>query len=174
MTNELTWINRNVLTPALALLPPAMDSKEARALILAICLQESRFQHRVQLLGPSRHWWQSLNGPARGFAQFEKIGVRGVLEHRASRDLALTLLANLRYPDDPVRTHEAMAHNDMLMFAFSRLALRRYPGALPTRGDADEAWRQYVAIWAPGKPHSHTWDAFYHMAWEAVCAKATF
>jgi hypothetical protein len=165
---ELIWINTHVITPALRLLPPQLDSPEARAMMLAIALQESRFQHRIQLLGPSRNWWQSLNGPARSFLQFEKIGVRGVLEHRASRALALEVLSHLRYPDDPVRIHEALAHNDLLAFALARLALRRFPTALPKEGDYEESWRQYIAIWAPGKAHRHTWDEFYDLAWSAV------
>lgn len=36
---------------ALQLLPRKMDSKEARLMLLAIGYQESRFQHRRQLVG---------------------------------------------------------------------------------------------------------------------------
>ena len=35
---------------ALRLLPPAMDSKEARVMLYAIGLQESRFTHRAQVI----------------------------------------------------------------------------------------------------------------------------
>lgn len=53
----------DILDPALKLLP-SMDSVRARMMLLAIGLQESRFEHRRQL----------GNGPARGFWQFESGG----------------------------------------------------------------------------------------------------
>ena len=54
---------RFAIDPALSLLPPVMDTRAARAMIISICLQESRLQHRRQ-----------IGGPARGFAQFERGG----------------------------------------------------------------------------------------------------
>ena len=85
--------------PAFEILPLRMDSTEAAVMMLAIGLQESRFEHRVQLIGRSRHWWQSLNGPARGWWQFEKAGgVVGVLRHHASREYASDICELLRYP----------------------------------------------------------------------------
>lgn len=42
--------------PAFEILPLRMDSTEAAVMMLAIGLQESRFEHRVQLIGRSRHW----------------------------------------------------------------------------------------------------------------------
>ena len=38
-----------ILDPALALLPPSMDTVRARMMLLAIGLQESRFEHRRQI-----------------------------------------------------------------------------------------------------------------------------
>ena len=43
---------------ALRLLPPAMDTKEARVLMYAIGLQESRFTHRAQIVdGGGKNWF---------------------------------------------------------------------------------------------------------------------
>ena len=74
----LEQVMRDAIRPALALLPAAMDTPQARCMLLAIGLQESRFVHRRQ-----------IGGPARGFWQFEQGGgVRGVLAHPASAALA--------------------------------------------------------------------------------------
>lgn len=59
-----------VVVPGLELLPAKMDTPKARVMMLAIGMQESRFEHRKQ-----------IGGPARGFFQFEEAGgVRGVLK----------------------------------------------------------------------------------------------
>ena len=42
------------LPAALSLLPPRMDTPLARRYVLAIALQESRFEHRRQIGGPAR------------------------------------------------------------------------------------------------------------------------
>ena len=52
-----------VIIPGLKLLPPKFDTPEARVMMLAIGMQESRFLHRKQ-----------IGGPARGFFQFEEGG----------------------------------------------------------------------------------------------------
>ena len=65
-----------VYAETMQLLPAKMDSPQARAMLKAIALQESRFEHRKQ-----------IGGPARGFWQFEQGGgVRGVLNHPYSRE----------------------------------------------------------------------------------------
>src|SRR3546814_6857126 len=55
-------------------------------MLLAIGLQESRFLHRAQ-----------IGGPARGYWQFERGGVHGVLSHHASKAEAGKLCAALDY-----------------------------------------------------------------------------
>ncbi|WP_185950009.1 hypothetical protein [Bordetella trematum] len=46
------------INPALALLPPGMDTPAARVMLLSIGLHESRFLHRRQLgNGPARGLW---------------------------------------------------------------------------------------------------------------------
>lgn len=153
--------------PAFEILPLRMDSTEAAVMMLAIGLQESRFEHRVQLIGRSRHWWQSLNGPARGWWQFEKAGgVVGVLRHHASREYASDICELLRYPASAGVVHRAIAHNDVLAASFARLLLWTDPEPLPTYADgADAAWEYYLRNWRPGKPHPSTWAAFWDRAW---------
>ena|SRR5687768_15716035 len=141
--------------PAMTLLPQRMDTAEAKALVLAICLQESRLVHRRQ-----------IGGPARGFAQFEHGGgVRGVLSHPASRDHIRAVLDALEYDHSPDTSYAAIEHNDVLACCFARLLLWTLPDALPVRGESDEAWDQYISAWRPGRPHRHTWNALYEQAW---------
>src|SRR5690606_12018619 len=75
---------KTLIEAGLALLPEPDSSREARAMLLAIALQESRFMHRRQ-----------IGGPARGYWQFEVGGVRGVMTHRHTSTLARELIARL-------------------------------------------------------------------------------
>ena len=150
----------HALSPALKLLPPNMDTPAARAMVVAICLQESRLKHRRQ-----------VGGPARGYAQFEQGGgVRGVLTHPASKPHIRVVLDMLDYDpnSDAAACYIAIEHNDILAAAFSRLLLWTLPGSLPVRNAPGQGWTQYISAWRPGKPHRDTWDAFYEQAWEAV------
>lgn len=141
-----------------AVLPPAMGSARATALLLAIGLQESRFLAR-----------QQEAGSARGFWQFEEAGVRGVVRHPRTRSHLERALRALRYEsliNRVVGTHRVLEHNDTLAFVVARLLLWTLPGPLPGRGHAEAAWTQYLAGWQPGRPHRATWNAFYEDAWE--------
>ena len=125
-------------------------------MIIAICLQESRLQHRKQ-----------INGPARGFAQFERGGgVKGVMHHRATASFAAEVCKALSYEPTSNAVYDALSDNDVLAAVFARLLLYTLPRPLP--GPADEGWEQYLSAWRPGKPHPETWEAFYHEAWGAV------
>lgn len=150
---------RNALEPALALLPATMDSPEARAMCLAICLQESRLTHRAQ-----------IGGPAKGYAQFERGGgVIGVLTHVATKKHIQNVLAELDYPSaDSWVCHEAIEHNDILCAAFARLLLYTLPDLLPVQDDPEGGWIQYTKAWRPRNPYRQTWDAFYSQAWLEV------
>ena len=143
---------------SMALLPPKMVSAPAEAMLIAIGLQESRFEHRRQ-----------IGGPARGFWQFEQGGgVRGVMEHPATAPIILPILDRLQYePVVPV-VYSALEHNDILACIFARLLLWTVPGPLPGPSDAHGAWEYYVEGWRPGKPHRQTWDDFYARAWQEV------
>jgi hypothetical protein len=138
-----------------SLLPARMDSDEARAMLIAIALQESRFQHRVQIKGPARGFWQfELGG-----------GIRGVLNHSASKQYIRSVLDALCYDYLPDTSYLAVMHNDVLACAYARLLLWTLPEALPPRDDPEEAWAQYQEAWRPGKPHPETWKNFYEQAW---------
>ncbi len=156
--SNLDLIRRQAIGPALSLLPGQMSSPEAVAMLLAIGLQESRFIHRRQ-----------VNGPARGYWQFELPGVAGVLRHDSSREPAREVLISLNYgSDDEGEIWKAIEHNDILAAAIARLLLWTHPRALPSERNPGGAWDYYLACWRPGKPHRKTWDAFYQTAWEAV------
>lgn len=146
---------------ALCVLPDRMDTPEARVMLIAIGLQESRFQHRRQLVGnPPRP-----TGPATGFWQFERGGgVVGVLQHRASRDHARTLCAAIGVEPVSQSVWQALQHDDVLAAGFARLLLWTDPFSLPKLGDINGAWDLYIRTWRPGKPHRSTWDALYAQA----------
>lgn len=145
------------LEDAYRLLPAAMNSREATVLLLAIGLQESRLVHQKQ-----------IGGPAHGLLQFEKGGgVRGVLEHPASRDLARKVCQALGVPAEREAVYQALrTGNDALDFAFGRLLLWTHPKPLPKVGEVEAAWQYYLDLWRPGKPHRKTWNGLYAQALE--------
>lgn len=139
---------RHTLPAAFALLPPRMDSPEARILLLAIGLQESGFRARVQHGG----------GPAHGYWQFERGGgVAGVLTHPATRSHAETLCAFLDYAPETFEVYTALPNNDLLACAFARLLLWTLPG--PLGRTVGTSWQDYRAAWRPGIPRPDTWPA---------------
>jgi hypothetical protein len=142
-----------------ALLPATWDTPAAKAMLIAIAMQESRWDERRQIGGPARSFWQ-----------FELAGIRGVLSHKASRPVIESVLARLDYDVAPATSYTAIEHNDVLAFAYARCLLWTIPQALPGPGDAATGWAQYIEAWRPGKPHRHTWDAFYKRAWELANA----
>jgi len=136
----------SLVQTALAEFLPELDSPEAVSFLVAIAHQESRWVHRRQ-----------VGGPARGFWQFEAIGVFEVFRHPASAVLATRVLRDLGYPANypPVMIHQALEHNDLLAACIARLAVRRHPAPLPLTPEL--GWAQYLQIWRPGKPHPDTW-----------------
>lgn len=154
----LQQINDTILTPALQLLPARMDTPEARVMLLAIGLQESRFKHRRQIVGDGF-------GPARGFWQFERGGgVAGVLSHPASRDLAEAVCELRKINSAPRPVWTWLAEDDVLACVFARLLLWTDPKALPALGKGAEAWDCYLRNWRPGKRRRRTWNGFYGQA----------
>jgi len=146
------------LPAAFALLPGVMDSPEARALLLAIGLQESGFRARRQY----------GSGPARGLWQFEATAATEVLTHPASSRHAEHLCAELLYPATAIACYPALEHADVLACGFARLLLWTLPERLAGRGAPDRAWTQYRAAWRPGQPHREAWDAHVARAWALV------
>lgn len=161
-------ILRYTLPAAAELLPPAMmKSPRAWAMLLAIGLQESKFLDRRQVVDKAKMTF----GPARGFWQFERAGgTAGVLHHPKTRDVAIGVLRELRYPNihSPRDAHYVLHDNDLLACCFARLLLWTVPGALPTRDNPLDGWRQYLEGWRPGAPHPRSWDGYYREAWDRV------
>lgn len=155
------YVADSVFPVAFSMLPEKMDSPAARAQMLAIGFQESLFKHRFQVMGPARGFWQFERGG----------GVRGVLEHPATRPHLLPILERLIYAPDADKCYEAIAHNDVLAAVFARLLLWTHPKALPGRNEDDAAWQYYIDTWRPGKPHRGTWDVYNARAWEIVLEK---
>lgn len=157
--DQLSWIDFAIVTPALRLLPAVMNTPPARAQLLAIGLQESRFI-----------WRHQMSGPAHGFWQFEPNGIQAVLNHasvgRAAAYLCGAIGGGLE--PDVVSVFEAIEYNDPLAAGLARLLLRASPKPLAQRDEPEKGWQLYIDAWRPGKPHRDTWDAFYDLAWEAV------
>lgn len=147
-------INQHI-APGLGLLPAHMDTMAARAMLVAIGLQESRFEHRQQIGGPARGWWQ-----------FERAGICGVLTHSATKDIIADVCARLAIPPVEIFCYQLVAYHDALAACFARLLLWTLPYRLPAEEETDEAWRQYIEAWRPGKPHRATWNKFYDDAWK--------
>jgi hypothetical protein len=155
----LDLVHMHIIPAAYSLLPPELASQRASSMLLAIGLQESRFQYRKQ-----------VGGSARGFWQFEVVGVRGVMEHPATKDLAVDVLKALEYEPwiDPAMVYMALEHNDILACAMARLLLATSKLALPDVDEAGAAWALYLACWRPGKPHEAPWSGRYRDAWSRV------
>ena len=150
---------------ALRLLPPAMDSKEARVMLYAIGLQESRFTHRAQVVNGGG------KGPARGYWQFERGGgVTGVLRHPASRFWMSSACNARNVPAQPMNVWQALETDDVLAAAAARLLLFTDAKRLPAIGEQATSLRYYLRVWRPGKPHPETWPSCYQAAIGAVNA----
>jgi hypothetical protein len=144
-----------------------MDTPQARALLLAITLQEDPQQLRAQrviVAGKPR------KGPARGLWQFELGGgVRGVMTHAASRYWAQAV-CKARGVDFTARAvWNALETDDLLAGAFARLLIFTDAQALPALDDVQGAWRLYrFRCWRPGKPHPDKWPGNHAQALEVV------
>lgn len=151
---DLDIIVKQAIRPAYDLLPSRMASDAATVMLLAIGLQESRFEHRRQ-----------IGGPARGFWQFERGGgVKGVLNHPSSRSYALDVCSERGVLATPTAVYERLEGDDVLAACFARLLLWTDTPPLPPVPHAPAAWSLYTRTWRPGKPHRDTWDALYAKA----------
>lgn len=146
------------LAPALTLLPPHLDTPEARAMVLAIALQESGLEARRQLGG----------GPARSYLQFETAGIRGVLKHEQSAALAKALCLALDIRANYPAIYRAIEFHDVLTVGLGRLLLRQLPRRLPGEAEPDEAYLQYMVLWRPGKPRPDDWPGNHRLAWSVI------
>ncbi|MGZ0105217.1 hypothetical protein [Achromobacter sp. KK8] len=155
----LDTIVADAITPALALLPARMDTPEARVMLLAIGLQESRFVHRRQIGGPARGFWQFEKG-----TRASRGGVWGVYLHQASKDRLAALCKARSVTCDPDAIYAALEYDDVLAAGVARLLLWTDPKALPPVGDADAGWALYLRTWRPGKPKPDSWPDLYRQA----------
>lgn len=108
----------------------------AEAMLVSIGLQESDFRVRDQITpGPA------VIGLATGYWQFEKAGgVRGVMRHPSSRDIARQLAerAEVKFEEDAIWRSFAEAAQDELACGFARLLLLTDPQPLPVAVLASE------------------------------------
>lgn len=146
----------NVWIPAMAILPAKLNSFGSSLVGLTIGGQESGYRAREQAGG----------GPARSFWQFERGGIRGVLTHPASRDMAVAACTELGIVPTVDGVYEAMAVNDVLGAVMARLLLWTDPGPLPL--DRDGAYALYLRLWRPGKPDDSRWPPAYEAALHAL------
>jgi hypothetical protein len=159
--SALAYVNSIVLPAALSMLPRKMDTPPARALVLAIGLQESEFKHRRQMAGgPALSFWQAEPGG----------GFRGLARHPATADIVTDILLRTGYGAPDPSDFPAIEHNDILACIGARLLLWSSPMPLPR--DAANAWAYYLAQWRPGLPRREPWDAHYELAWRMVEAPA--
>ncbi|CUJ78615.1 Uncharacterised protein [Achromobacter sp. 2789STDY5608633] len=156
---DLKMITDTALNLGLALLPARMDTPEARVMLLAIGLQESRFVHRRQIGGPARGFWQFEKG-----TRASRGGVWGVFLHAASKDHLAALCKARSVAGDPDAIYGALEYDDVLAAGVARLLLWTDPKALPPVGDASAGWELYLRTWRPGKPHPQTWPDLYRQA----------
>lgn len=157
----LNEVIKNIFPASFKLLPEKFWSTEALVMLLAIGLQESRFEFRRQL----------GNGPARGFWQFEegndksRAGVWGTMHHRTSGPYVRQLCKHFDIPFDSKAIWQALETNDVLACCMARLLLLTDSYKLPAVTDTEVAWKLYAErVWRPGKPHRQTWDAFHKQA----------
>ena len=141
-----------------------MDTAEARVMLLAIALQESRFEYRAQIRGPARGYWQFERGG----------GTTGVVMHYATSGNAVDIADLLDYDMTGDATHcvdvihAALADNGLLAACWARLLLWTDPYALPSIDDPSGAWDLYIRTWRPGKPHLGTWYDLHRQAVEQI------
>lgn len=166
MSLELLYhVNEHVLPSALSLLPATMSSREARAQLLAICLQETECDARRQ----GGRGTRAGIGPATGLWQFERAGgVKEILSHATTGPIVKPICRLLLYSPTPAIVHAALEHNDTLAAVFARLLLWVDPRTLPTPIEHSKGWSIYLNNWRPGKPHPEKWKANFSQAWAVV------
>lgn len=157
MAMTMTHVDKYIVIPGLKHLNTQMHSPAARAMLLAIGMQESRLKFR-----------QQLRGSAKGLWQFEIIAVAELLRHPRTRLHTQAVLQRLDYPLSPDRVYHALDDNDILAAVLARLLLWTVPDPLPSQNNVWGAWAQYRKVWKPGKNYTALWTGFYTNAWNVV------
>jgi len=146
---------------ALSVLPARLTSGAARAMLVAIALQESDLRHRRQIGGPALSYLMWEPG--------EDSALPGVLKHPATKDMARDFIAALDYTGlDAEELRQATVYDCTLSAGLGRLLLYTLPMALPQRHDSTEAWGQYMQAWRPGKGKPERWLTRWLAAWELI------
>ena len=141
---------------------PALASRDAYRVLLAIAGQESKLVETIQR-GADR---RPLVNLARGFWQFESGGgVAGVLRHPAAA-WCRTEIVEMGYPLHNETLHWALAYDQRLAAIMARALLWTDPQPLPR--DEKGAWELYLRTWRPGKPHPATWPDWWRRAEAAL------
>jgi hypothetical protein len=145
--------------PALSLLPTKMDTPEARVMLIAIGLQESGLTYRKQ-----------INGPARGFWQFEIVAVLDVMLRAQTTAVAASVLGarGMSSKTNQREAHEQLERDDVLSCALARLLLWLDVAPLPALGESTTAWEYYKRNWRPGRPRPEHWPNNYARALQCV------
>lgn len=148
------------VNPAFELLDnDKLDTPEARVLMFAIAMQESKMIYRRQIRGPARGLWQFEEG-----TRASRGGVWGVYLHPTSKRLLEEFCDNMGIECDPEVIYETLEYNDVLAAGVARLLLLTDPQPLPEIGEADKAWDYYKRTWRPGRPHPEVWEENYELA----------
>jgi hypothetical protein len=163
MGQLLQQIQTRVLDPMFNQLLPHFDSPEARVMLLAIGLQESRSSPRgastVMVL-------RAASGSSSAVAV-----VVGVLTSAASRDYARRRLLKLRnVAPSADSVWRRLEFDDLLAAAICPPDALGQPASMPALGRGGEAWDYYKATWRPGRPRVRTWNGYYAQALEQVRA----
>ena len=144
---------RAAIDEAFKLLPANMDTRSARVILAAIGYQESDGYATRRQYG---------NGPAAGYWQFERGGIKGVMLHEKTIRLASDLCEHQGVAFNSEKIWEAFQVDDVLAAAFARLLMWTDSKPLPAVGDVQGAWKLYAErCWRPGKPHPDKWPVPY-------------
>jgi hypothetical protein len=149
------------LNAALALLPERMNTIEARVIVHAIGMQESKFATRVQFSPKAA----GNRGPARGLHQFERGGITGLMKHPATKDHLVSLCAARQVDFHLDAIYSAIETDDILDAGLSRLNLWWDAAALPRMNQPWLGWELYLRTWRPGHPRKNDWMD----SWESAC-----
>lgn len=165
MSTSAADFDKSILVPALewfkGLAPKIPISRNCHVILLAIAGQESNWTERLQKPVPF----------AKSFWQFEKNGgVKGVLTHPATQNIAKVLCANYGVEPMPLAVWNVFGtpEGDNLAAGFSRLLLWSDPKAIPA--DENGAYQMYLRNWRPGAPSALRWNKVYPQANKAVAA----
>lgn len=142
------------------------NSPKSSAMLLAIALQESGLQHRLQVSSSTGQEMQHL---ARGWWQCEPISCRLLLSNPATTWLP-KVMADYGLRGTAAVLHDLVRDVDMLAVWAARGLLWCLPQPLPLPlfEQRELAWSQYLAAWNPGKARPEKWPENWRVAVRVV------